>query len=299
MAVKKPVVVMTARDYVIKHIHIARDLNTKYKNVYPYNLGYYNDDDKYSWDCWNLPKSLIWGWQEIKRVGYFQKNNYEGTGLADWTGNKILSCCPAISSDFSAIRPGAFMMTADGGHAGTFIGDICLNGKTYNTVEATAAWDKKVLFSYTSENGGRYREKGGQKHATGWAKWGLLPWIDYTVMPVPPEPTPTPTPEENVYYTVKKGDNLTKIAEKYNVTVSQLVAWNNIKNPNLIYVGQKLIVGKTTPQPQPEKVYYTVVKGDTLSKIAQKYKVKVATLVEWNGIKNPNLIFPGQVLRVK
>ena len=60
MAVKKPVVVMTARDYVIKHIHIARDLNTKYKNVYPYNLGYYNDDDKYSWDCWNLPKSLIW-----------------------------------------------------------------------------------------------------------------------------------------------------------------------------------------------------------------------------------------------
>lgn len=44
------------------------------------------------------------------------------------------------------------------------------------------------------------------------------------------------------YYTVVKGDNLTKIAKKYGTTVNQLVAWNNIKNPNLIYAGQKLRV---------------------------------------------------------
>ena len=44
------------------------------------------------------------------------------------------------------------------------------------------------------------------------------------------------------YYTVKKGDNLTKIAKKYGTTVNQLVAWNNIANPNLIYPGQKLRV---------------------------------------------------------
>lgn len=44
------------------------------------------------------------------------------------------------------------------------------------------------------------------------------------------------------YYTVQSGDNLTKIAKKYGTTVNQLVAWNNIKNPNLIYVGQKLRV---------------------------------------------------------
>ena len=44
------------------------------------------------------------------------------------------------------------------------------------------------------------------------------------------------------YYTVKSGDNLTKIANRYGTTVSQLVAWNNIKNPNLIYVGQKIRV---------------------------------------------------------
>lgn len=44
------------------------------------------------------------------------------------------------------------------------------------------------------------------------------------------------------YYTVQKGDNLTKIANRYGTTVNQLVAWNNIANPNLIYAGQKLRV---------------------------------------------------------
>lgn len=44
------------------------------------------------------------------------------------------------------------------------------------------------------------------------------------------------------YYTVQKNDNLTKIAKKYGTTVNQLVAWNNIANPNLIYTGQKLRV---------------------------------------------------------
>ena len=45
-----------------------------------------------------------------------------------------------------------------------------------------------------------------------------------------------------VYYTVQKNDNLTKIAKKYGTTVNQLVAWNNISNPNLIYAGQRLRV---------------------------------------------------------
>ena len=44
------------------------------------------------------------------------------------------------------------------------------------------------------------------------------------------------------YYVVQKNDHLTKIANKYGTTVNQLVAWNNISNPNLIYAGQKLRV---------------------------------------------------------
>lgn len=44
------------------------------------------------------------------------------------------------------------------------------------------------------------------------------------------------------YYTVKRGDNLISIAARYGTTVNQLVAWNNIANPNLIYEGQKIRV---------------------------------------------------------
>ena len=48
--------------------------------------------------------------------------------------------------------------------------------------------------------------------------------------------------EKKLYYIVKKGDTLTKIAEKYNTSIEQLVKWNNIKNPDKIVVGQKLRV---------------------------------------------------------
>ena len=48
-----------------------------------------------------------------------------------------------------------------------------------------------------------------------------------------------------------------------------------------------------------DKVYYTVKSGDTLSEIAQKYGTTVNQLASWNGIKNVNLIYPGQKLRVK
>lgn len=50
------------------------------------------------------------------------------------------------------------------------------------------------------------------------------------------------TKEKKVYYVVKKGDNLTEIANKYKTTVKQLVKWNNIKKPNIIRAGQKLRV---------------------------------------------------------
>ena len=53
------------------------------------------------------------------------------------------------------------------------------------------------------------------------------------------------------------------------------------------------------PQPQPSVQYYTVVKGDNLTKIAKRFGTTVNQLVQWNGIKNPNLIYPGQRLRVK
>jgi LysM repeat protein len=50
--------------------------------------------------------------------------------------------------------------------------------------------------------------------------------------------------------------------------------------------------------PQINSIIYTVVKGDTLSKIAKAFGVTVANLVTWNGIKNPNAINIGQKLKI-
>ena len=97
-------------------------------------------------------------------------------------------------------------------------------------------------------------------------------------------------------YTVKKGDTLSGIAQKYGTTVSELVRLNGIDNPNLIYPGQKIKLprGKSSSKPK----YYTVKKGDTLSHIAKRYNTSVSRLVKLNGIKNPNLIYEGQKIRI-
>ena len=296
MAYKK---VMTAKEAVDKLIHIGRDLPTAYDNGYPRNLGFWNGY-RFSWDCWNLwPKSLVWGWWENKTVGYYAKYD-PSTGLGDWGGAKILSCCTDVSSDFSKLVPGEFLLTPDGDHAGAYIGEYIIDGKCVNVVECTESWKaKKVTFSYVSSTGLRYHWKDGAQAPTRWAKHGKLPWIDYSEQPEPPTP-PTP-PEEPIYYTVVRGDALYKIAKKFDVTIADLVKWNKIANPNLIYVGQKLIVGWTDKPvpPEPEKVYYTVKRGDNLTKIAAMYGTTVSQLVAWNNIKNPNLIYTGQVLRVK
>lgn len=292
-------VVYTAKEFHDLLIHIATELNTRYDNHFPYNLGYQHGS-YYTWDCWNLPKSIIWGWHESDRVGYYQPQN-ASTGLGDWGGAKILSCCTEVSSDWSNAPIGAFMLSTDNGHAGIYIGERIINSKCYNVVECTPKWKGGVQLSYVSASGGRYPYKDGQKASIGWAKFGKLPWIDYSEQPTPPVP-PTPTPKEDIFYTVKRGDNLTKIAKQFNTTVSQLVAWNNIPNPNLIYVGQVLKVGEKNPDPkppEPEKEYYVVKRGDNLTKIAQMFGTTVNQLVAWNNIANPNLIYPGQVLRVK
>lgn len=290
-------VVYTAKEFHDLLIHIATELNTRYDNHFPYNLGYQHGS-YYTWDCWNLPKSIIWGWHENDRVGYYQPQN-ASTGLGDWGGAKILSCCTEVSSDWANAPIGAFMLSTDNGHAGIYIGERIINSKCYNVVECTPKWKGGVQLSYVSASGGRYPYKDGQKASIGWAKFGKLPWIDYSEQPEPPVP-PTP-PEEPIYYTVVRGDALYKIAAKFNCTIADLVKWNNIPNPNLIYVGQKLIVGWTdTPvPPEPEKEYYTVKRGDNLTKIAQMFGTTVSQLVAWNNIANPNLIYPGQVLRVK
>ena len=106
----------------------------------------------------------------------------------------------------------------------------------------------------------------------------------------------------NETYTVKSGDSLWKIATNHNMSVSQLKNLNKLSN-DMIFVGQKLVVSeKKQSAPSQNQVTkpstYTVKSGDSVWKIAHECGMSMNELVSLNGIKN-NLIFPGQVLKVK
>ena len=106
---------------------------------------------------------------------------------------------------------------------------------------------------------------------------------------------------------VKKGETLSKIAQKYHVGVKQLRSWNNLKSDNL-KIGQKLIVYSSgapmaqagNPKPvvrSTTQTVHVVKKGETLGKIAQKYKCSVTNLKKWNNLSSNN-IKVGQKLKV-
>ena len=121
-------------------------------------------------------------------------------------------------------------------------------------------------------------------------------------VPVIENPTGTIN-TETITYTVQRGDTLWAIARRYGTTSGEITEINNISNPNLIYPGQELrIPTNSTTEGEETRgtgdIIYTVQRGDTLSKIAREYNVTVAHIVELNDITNPNLIYPGEKLRI-
>jgi len=136
-------------------------------------------------------------------------------------------------------------------------------------------------------------------------------------------------------YVVKRGDSLAVIAKKNGTTVAVLSKMNGIKNPNKIYVGQKIkvpcavvvidpqppvivvppvdpppvvvvdpakppvvIVDPAKPASDDQCTWVVVKGGDTLGKIAAANGTSVAVIVSKNGISNPNIIMVGQKLCV-
>lgn len=102
--------------------------------------------------------------------------------------------------------------------------------------------------------------------------------------------------ESQEIYTVKKGDSLWKIANKYNTTVEKLKRANNLKT-NTLSVGQKLVIPSISVSPEVSDTYI-VQKGDSLWSIANKFNMTVSELKNLNNLTN-NLLSIGQVLKIK
>ncbi len=132
--------------------------------------------------------------------------------------------------------------------------------------------------------------------------------------PVAVERAPREMPDADPQvYEVQRGDNLSSIASRHGVTTAELVDLNQLKDPNAIRIGQKLLLPAharvSAPRaarptaapdrpaaPTAEGATYVVQAGDSLSRIASRHGVTVADLSAANNITDPNRIRVGQKL---
>lgn len=113
-------------------------------------------------------------------------------------------------------------------------------------------------------------------------------------VPAPaPSPYPQPGPAAAGTYVVRWGDTMRKIADRMNVSLSDLIAVNpQIGNPNVIYFGQVINLPVSAS-------LYTIQRGDTLRLIAARFGTTTQSLLSLNPqIWNANWIFAGEVIRI-
>lgn len=120
--------------------------------------------------------------------------------------------------------------------------------------------------------------------------------------------TPAETPEKpevtttQESYRVRSGDTLTKIANRFGLTVSELTAINRISSSTIIYPGQVLRVAKVVAVQAPAEDApdsYQVAAGDTLDSIATRFGLRVDDLRKFNALTRSSIIYVGQQLYLK
>jgi membrane-bound lytic murein transglycosylase D len=103
-----------------------------------------------------------------------------------------------------------------------------------------------------------------------------------------------------VWYTVRAGDTLYRIATRFNTTVDKLKTWNGLTT-NQLPVGKKLIV---TPAPirtsasDPKKLIHEVKQGETLDRIATTYKTSINAIISWNESEDLSVLHPGDKITI-
>jgi len=99
-----------------------------------------------------------------------------------------------------------------------------------------------------------------------------------------------------VRHTVQRGETLSVIAQRYGVSVKDLMRWNGISNPRALKAGQTLkLVG---PKKKSYRTIYTVKSGDTLGGIAHRYGISTNQLAQFNKILVNSTLRVGQKLKI-
>ena len=111
----------------------------------------------------------------------------------------------------------------------------------------------------------------------------------------------------NANYTVKQGETLSELAERYGTSVQRLMELNNLGSAQDLWAGSRIQVPVTrtaaAPKPKPavnkNATQHKVQSGETLSVIAQRYGVSMQNLIAINNISNPNQVEVGQTLKLR
>lgn len=254
---------------------------TKYANDMDKISGFYNGrKNGYDWcdvfvdwlftQCFGSETGRKMLYQPLKSLGAgvgFSKNYY--------AANKATTNTPAVGNQI-------FYGYSGDDHTGIV---VAVTSSQITTVEGN--WSNQVTKRTLSRNDSRI-------YCYGIPNWGLVAKTPSgsTAGKTTSSKTPSGSTSKTITYTVSKGDTLSEIAAKFGVTYQAIAAENNITNPNMINIGQKLKI-------TPKITTYTVKKGDTLSSIAKKFNTTYQKIAADNNIKNPNLISVGQVLKIK
>ncbi|MCI5165023.1 MAG: LysM peptidoglycan-binding domain-containing protein [Candidatus Electrothrix sp. GM3_4] len=112
--------------------------------------------------------------------------------------------------------------------------------------------------------------------------------------------------ERKIVHRLRKGETLSGLGERYNVSVDMIMRWNDIDDVRRIRVGRKLAlysIGKPDTRAKKSEQgltisYYKVRNGDSLWSIARKHQVSTREIKQWNRLSN-NLLHPGKKLVIK
>jgi len=96
-------------------------------------------------------------------------------------------------------------------------------------------------------------------------------------------------------HTVKKGENLSYLAQKYGVSISAIMSANNLSSKHVLKIGQSLLIPSTSDVTVET---YRVKKGDTISGLAARFGTSTGEIKKVNGLRNPHQIRRGQNLKI-
>ena len=104
-------------------------------------------------------------------------------------------------------------------------------------------------------------------------------------------------------YTVKAGETLSEIADRYGTSVDRLVQLNGLRDANDLWAGSRIQVPGASARPQvavnKNAKTHQVQPGESLSSIADRYGVSMQRLIAINGISNPNQVMAGSTLTLR